>query len=101
MAVYAPFIRHVLQEWAGETILLALDTSQLWHRFVIVRVALVYRGRALPVGWAVLTSKSATVALEPLLLSLGTSSRFTPVVESGNSVGRPRVHGCQTDAIGT
>jgi len=49
---------------AGETILLALDTSQLWHRFVIVRVALVYRGRALPLSWAVLTSKSATVALE-------------------------------------
>jgi len=64
MTVYAPFIRHVLQEWAGETILLAFDTSQLWHRFVIVRVALVYRGRALPVGWTVLTSKSATVALE-------------------------------------
>lgn len=41
----------------------ALDTSQLWQRFVIVRLALVYRGRALPLGWVVRASGSATVPL--------------------------------------
>jgi hypothetical protein len=35
----------------------------LWKRFVIVRLALVYRGRALPVGWVVCASGSATVAV--------------------------------------
>lgn len=64
MAVYLPFVQQALAEWAGQTLYLALDTSQLWRRFVIVRLALVYRGRALPLGWTVLASGSATVALE-------------------------------------
>lgn len=60
---YRPLLRRVLAEWAGETLYLALDTSQLWQRFVIVRLALVYRGRALPLGWVVGASGSATVAV--------------------------------------
>lgn len=63
LKAYRPFVSHMLQEWAGQTVYLALDTSLLWNRFAIVRLALVYRGRALPVGWTVLTSSSATVAL--------------------------------------
>lgn len=63
LLVYRPLIKAVLQEWAGETLYLALDTTQLWNRFVIVRLALVYRGRALPVGWVVCASGSATVAV--------------------------------------
>jgi hypothetical protein len=59
--VYRPMLVRVLAEWAGETLYLALDTSQLWKRFVIVRLALVYRGRALPLGWVVRASGSATV----------------------------------------
>ena len=61
--VYQPLMARVLAEWAGETLYLALDTSQLWQRFVIVRLALVYRGRALPLGWVVCAGKSATVAV--------------------------------------
>jgi len=64
MAVYLPFVQQALLEWTGETMYLALDTSQLWNRYAIVRLALVYRGRALPLGWTVLNSGSATVALE-------------------------------------
>lgn len=63
MLVYRPLVEKVLQEWAGETIYLALDTSQLWSRFTIVCLSLVYRGRALPVGWVVCASGSATVSL--------------------------------------
>lgn len=63
MLIYRPLIEKVLQEWAGKTLYLALDTTQLWERFVIVRLALVYRGRALPVGWVVCASGSATVAV--------------------------------------
>lgn len=63
MLIYRPLIEKVLQEWAGETLYLALDTTQLWKRFVIVRLALVYRGRALPLGWVVCASGSATVAV--------------------------------------
>jgi hypothetical protein len=61
--VYRPMLARVIAEWAGETLYLALDTSQLWKRFVIVRLALVYRGRALPLGWVVQASGSAMVAV--------------------------------------
>lgn len=63
MLIYRPLVEKVLQEWAGVTIYLALDTSQLWGRFTIVCLSLVYRGRALPVGWVVCASGSATVSL--------------------------------------
>lgn len=63
MWVYRPLVEKVMQEWANRTLYLALDTSQLWGRFTIVCVSLVYRGRALPVGWIVCASGSATVAL--------------------------------------
>lgn len=61
--VYRPLMVKVLAAWAGETLYLALDTSLLWQRFVIVRLALVYRGRALPLGWVICASSSATVAV--------------------------------------
>lgn len=63
LLVYQPLIKRVLEEWAGATLYLALDTTQLWQRFTIVRLALVYRGRALPVAWVVCASGSATVPL--------------------------------------
>ncbi len=63
MLVYRPLVEKALQKWAGTTLYLALDTSQLWGRFTIVCLSLVYRGRALPVGWVVCASGSATVPL--------------------------------------
>lgn len=63
MLTYQPLIAAALAEWEAQTLYLALDTSQLWHRFVIVRLAVIYRGRAIPVGWVVCARKSATVHL--------------------------------------
>jgi hypothetical protein len=63
MLVYQPLLEKVMQEWGAETIYLALDTSQLWNRFTVVCLSLVYRGRALPMGWIVCASGSATIAL--------------------------------------
>ncbi len=63
MAIFAPLVRALMEQVKDAPIYLALDTSQLWKRFVIVRLALVYRGRALPVGWVVFASKSATVSV--------------------------------------
>lgn len=51
-------------EWAGQKIYLALDSSSLWDEFVVVRVALIYRGRALPLSWVLLKQQSTTVAFE-------------------------------------
>jgi hypothetical protein len=46
--IYRPLIRTALLNYAGERLVLALDTSVLWDRFVIIRISLIYRGRAVP-----------------------------------------------------
>ena len=61
-AIYRRLAQKALASWQGETIYLALDSSSLWDRFVIVRVALIYRGRALPLSWLVMKHASSTVA---------------------------------------
>lgn len=63
LLVYRPLVEKMLQEYGGKTLYLGLDTTLLWNRFVIVRLALVYRGRVLPLGWVVRASGSATVAV--------------------------------------
>jgi hypothetical protein len=60
--VYRNLISAALIEWQSETIEIALDTSVLWERFVLVRLSAIYRGRALPLGWLVLTQSSASVS---------------------------------------
>ncbi len=62
--VYRPMIGKVMAEWREKRVYLALDSSMLWNRFVLVRLALVYRGRALPISWTVLASTSAMVKLQ-------------------------------------
>jgi len=64
VAIYHKLAKSALASWAGETIYLALDSSSLWDRFVIVRVALIYRGRALPLSWMVMKHASSSVAFE-------------------------------------
>jgi len=63
MLIYQTFVHKIMADWVDETAYLALDTTQLWKRFVIVRLALVYCGRAIPLGWVVWASGSATVAV--------------------------------------
>jgi hypothetical protein len=41
---------------------LALDTSTLWNTYCLVRISLVYRGRAIPIVWKVLEHPSSSVA---------------------------------------
>ena len=52
-----------VQAWCECSVYLALDTTQLWKRFVIVRLALVYCGRVIPLGWVVCAGGSATVTV--------------------------------------
>jgi hypothetical protein len=61
--VYYYLIKAVLRAWTGQTLYLALDTTSLWGRFTVVRLALIYRGRAIPISWTVLTRGSTSVAL--------------------------------------
>jgi len=59
--LYAPRIEQAVAEWGAHTVYLALDTSMLWNRYCVIRLSLVYRGRAVPVVWEVVEHGSSSV----------------------------------------
>jgi hypothetical protein len=60
--LYAPLVQQALREWSLSRVYVALDTSLLWEQFCVIRLALVYRGRAIPLVWDVLEHASSSVA---------------------------------------
>jgi hypothetical protein len=60
--LYAPLIQHALREWGKHAVYLALDTSMLWNQYCVIRLSLVYRGRAVPLVWEVVAHGSSSVA---------------------------------------
>ena len=60
--LYAPLLHQALQDWTQMKLYVALDTSRLWNRYCIVRLSLIYRGRAIPLVWIVLEHGSSSVA---------------------------------------
>ncbi|THF71502.1 transposase [Deinococcus sp. Arct2-2] len=65
--MYGPLITRALREWGSSTLTLALDTSVLFGRFCLIRIAVLYRGRAVPLVSRVLEHASAQVGTEQLL----------------------------------
>jgi len=61
-SLYGPLIQQALAEWGQRTLYLALDTSVLWDKFCLVRISVVYRGRAVPLVWKVLKHGSSSVS---------------------------------------
>lgn len=69
-ALYGPLIQQALSEWQMTSLYLALDTSLLWDRYCLIRLSLIYRGRAIPLVWKVIEHGSSSVAFavyRPLL----------------------------------
>src|SRR3990172_5556017 len=62
--LYAPLFAQALQGWDHKTVYIALDTSLLWNTYCIVRLSLIYRGRAVPIVWKVFEHGSASIAYE-------------------------------------
>jgi len=63
LKLYSPLLKISLDEWSREeTFYLALDVSDLKNGYILIRLALVYRGRAIPVSWRVMKHNSASVA---------------------------------------
>jgi hypothetical protein len=60
--IYAPIVRQVFENWQDRTVYVALDTTLLWNRYCVIRLAVVYRGRAIPLVWRVLEQQSSSVA---------------------------------------
>jgi len=63
-ALYGPLIQPAIAEWGDQRVYLALDTSMLWNTYCLVRISLVYRGRAIPMVWTVLEHPSSSVAYD-------------------------------------
>ena len=63
-SLYAPLVQQAVAEWGKHTVYLALDTTMLWNRYCIVRISVIYRGRAVPLVWQVLEHGSSSVAYE-------------------------------------
>ena len=59
--LYATLFKYALRDLVGADIYLALDTSQLFDRFILIRLALIYRGRAIPVYWSVIAGEGSTI----------------------------------------
>lgn len=60
--LYKPLIRAALANWTDDCLYLSLDTSLFWEEYCLVRIAVVHKGRALPLTWRVLKHSSASVA---------------------------------------
>lgn len=59
--LYGPLIERALREWGTHTLYLALATSLLWNQYCLIRLSVVYRGRAVPIVWDVLQHSSSSV----------------------------------------
>jgi hypothetical protein len=62
--LYAPLIKAALVGWVGKRVYIALDTSMLWNTYCLIRLSVIYRGRAVPLNWRVLEHGSAAVSHE-------------------------------------
>jgi hypothetical protein len=62
--LYGPLMQQAIAAWGTHVLYLALDTSLLWEAYCIVRISLIYRGRAIPMVWKVLQHPCSSVAYE-------------------------------------
>jgi Transposase DDE domain len=64
VALYSPLMQQALAEWGEQALYVALDTSMLWNTYCLLRLSVIYRGRAVPLVWCVLQHGSAQVSCE-------------------------------------
>jgi Transposase DDE domain len=64
LALYGPLMEQALAQWGELALYVALDTSMLWNTYCLIRLSVIYRGRAVPLVWCVLQHGSAQVAFE-------------------------------------
>ncbi len=62
--LYGPLIEKAVIGWVGKRIYIALDTSMLWNTYCMIRLSVIYRGRAVPLVWRVIEHGSAAVSHE-------------------------------------
>jgi hypothetical protein len=75
---YEPILHYVLQAFAGEFVLLTLDTSMLWDKFCLIAVCFVWGGRSFTLAQVVLEPGSAMVGFEQYKPLLECAKRVLP-----------------------
>lgn len=78
-SLYTPLLQRAVAEWGNHTLYLALDSTMLWNRSCVIRLCVIYRGRARPVGWQVLEHGSSSVAYEAYAALLDAVPPFLPL----------------------
>ena len=76
--LYKPLIRAALATWEAEHLYLCLDTSLFWEEYCLIRLAVVYRGRSIPLAWRVLEHTSASVSCDTYQALLKQSAQYLP-----------------------
>lgn len=76
--LYGPLIKQALINWVGKRVYIALDTSMLWNTYCMIRLSVIYRGRAVPLVWRVIEHGSAAVSLEAYQDLLDEANRLLP-----------------------
>ena len=77
-ALYGPLMQQALVGWVNQTLYVALDTSMLWDTYCMVRLSVIYRGRAVPLVWMVMEHGSAQVAYEVYKALLDRAATLMP-----------------------
>ena len=77
--LYKPIIQAALSTWEDECLSVSLDTTMYWDEYCLIRLAVVHRGRALPLAWRVLKHSSATVAFSEYHEMLVHAARYLPM----------------------
>jgi hypothetical protein len=75
---YEPMLRHVVAAFAGESVLLTLDTSVLWDKFCLIEVCFVWGGRSFTLAQVVIEHGSAAVGFEQYQSVLQCARRVLP-----------------------
>jgi hypothetical protein len=65
-SLYGPLIQQALIEWGRRKLYLALDTSMLWDEFCLIRIAVVYRGRAVPLCGKCYSTAAVVWRMQPI-----------------------------------
>ena len=77
--LYGPLIAQALQDWGTHPLYLALDTSMLWNQYCLLRLSVVYRGRAVPIMWEVIEHGSSSVTHDAYAALLDAVPALLPV----------------------
>jgi len=62
--IYGEIIKKLLLPWSGRKIYVTLDTTRLWDEYCVIRLSMIYAGRAIPLIWEIVNQKSSMVGIE-------------------------------------